>query len=293
MPGGSALDCLLAGAIVPQDPLIDVAIINWNTVPAAISAAQAFSASEGVEVRIKVVDNHSRPEQRQLFSSRADDPRTEVLLAERNLGYGAGANLALRGGRSPLVCVSNADVAPAPQALAELAAVALKTPDAGMVGPVFAGGTQHYHSHLPGRASLLARSFIGSAGRRRPAEPAPGEIVSIGQVSGACFVMRREVWEAVGGFDEGYFLWYDDVDLAKRLQDRGRRNLIVGSARVRHTGGASFAQIGPRTAQAIRLASLQRYISRHNPELLAVARPLLGASRAVRARGAAQFPPKV
>ena len=41
--------------------------------------------------------------------------------------------------------------------------------------------------------------------------------------------MRRDVWEEVGGFDDGYFLWYDDVDLAKRLVDRRRRNLIVGA----------------------------------------------------------------
>lgn len=267
--------------------MIDVAIINWNTAAAAVSAAQAFVASEGLEVGVTIVDNLSRPDQRRLLDSGArDDPRVKVLLADRNLGYGAGANLALRDDRAPLVCVSNSDVAPEPKALAELAAAALETPDAGMVGAVFEGGTQHYHSRLPGRAALLVRPFVGSAGRRPPRTPAPGEIVSIGQVSGACFVMRREAWEEVGGFDDGYFLWYDDVDLAKRLCDRGRRNLVVGSARVRHRGAASFAQIRPDTAQAIRLTSLHRYIGKHNPELLPLARPLLHASRMVRARGA-------
>ncbi len=270
--------------------LIDVAIINWNTVPSAIAAAKAFAASEGVETRIKVVDNLSRQEQRQLFESSAPDPRVEVLLAERNLGFGGGANLALRDGDAPLVCVSNADVLPDPHALAELEKVALGTSDAGMVGPVFVGRTQNYHSQLPGRGALLVRSFVGSAGRRRAQVPSHGEIAQIGQVSGACFVMRRDTWEEVGGFDEGYFLWYDDVDLARRLVDRGRRNLIVGSANVGHAGAASFDQIGPQTAQAIRLASLQRYIDKHNPELRPLARPLLGASRAIRARGGRKFP---
>jgi N-acetylglucosaminyl-diphospho-decaprenol L-rhamnosyltransferase len=270
--------------------LIDVAIINWNTVPAAISAAKAFAASEEVEAKVTVVDNLSRPQQRRLFDSRHLDPRIEVLLAERNLGFGGGANLALRDGQAPLVCVSNADVIASPSALAKLQQVALGAADAGMVGPVFAGGTQHYHSQLPTRAALLARSFVGSAGRRRPRAPSEGEVVQIGQVSGACFVMRRDAWEEVGGFDEGYFLWYDDVDLAKRLVDRGRHNLIVGAATVGHAGAASFEQIDPQTAQAIRLDSLQRYIEKHNPELLPVARPLLRASRAIRARGARPFP---
>jgi len=270
--------------------LIDVAIINWNTAPAAIGAAQSFAASTGIEARVTIVDNHSAAEQRQLLSSAADGAPFQLLPSERNLGFGAAANLALRDGKAPFVCVSNSDVVPAPEALAALAAVARETPDAGMVGPVFAGGTQHYHAPLPSRPALLARSFVGSAGSRPAPNPTPGQVVPIGQVSGACFAMRREVWEEVGGFDEGYFLWYEDVDLAKRLTDRGRRNLIVGSAQVEHRGAASFAQIDSRTAQAIRLASLRRYIASHEPELLPLARPLLWAAGALRARGAAPHP---
>jgi N-acetylglucosaminyl-diphospho-decaprenol L-rhamnosyltransferase len=267
--------------------LIDVAIINWNTAPAAVAAAAAFSASECVAAQVRVVDNDSRPEQRQLLEAAAADGGFELLTPDRNLGFGAAANLALRDGRSPLVCVSNSDLVPEAGALAELAAVALDDQlEAGMVGPVFDGGTHHYHSRLPGRAALLARSFVGSAGQRQGPSPAPGRLLAIGQVSGACFVMRRRLWEQVGGFDEGYYLWYEDVDLAKRLRDLGRRNLVVGSARVHHGGAASFVQVDPGAAQAIRLASLERYIRSHNPELLPLARPLLGAARALRARGA-------
>jgi N-acetylglucosaminyl-diphospho-decaprenol L-rhamnosyltransferase len=270
--------------------LIDVAIINWNTAPAAIGAARSFAASTDVDARVIVVDNRSAAEQRRQLEQAGADGRFELLPSPRNLGFGAAANLALREGSAPLVCVSNSDVEPEPGALAALAAVALETPDIGMVGPVFAGGTQHYHARLPSRSALLARSFMGAAGSRPLPSPAAGQVVPIGQVSGACFVMRRQVWEQVGGFDEGYFLWYEDVDLAKRLVDLGRRNLVVGSARVRHTGAASFVQINPRTAQAIRLASLRRYIGQHHPGLMPVARPLLGVAGELRARGAAELP---
>jgi len=283
-PRGPALSC--------RERLIDVAIINWNTAPAAIGAAQAFAASAGIEARVTVVDNHSAAQQRRLLeeTERAEGTGFELLLCERNLGFGAAANRALRDGRAPLICVSNSDVIPEPGALAALAEVALGTADAGMVGPVFAGGTQHYHAPLPSRSALLARTFAGSAGTRPAPNPAPGQVAPIGQVSGACFVVRRQVWEELGGFDEGYFLWYEDVDLAARLRDRGHRNLIVGSARVEHGGAASFVQVAPRTAQAIRLASLRRYIERHQPGLMPLARPLLWASEALRARGAAPLP---
>ena len=267
--------------------MVEVAVINWNTAEAAVAAARAFLSSEEVEVAVTIVDNASLPAQRRVLESAfAEDTRIRVLMAKRNLGYGAAANLCLRDGRAPLVCVSNADVAPEPDALAGLASAAESAPDVGMVGPTFAGGTQHYHSRLPGRAALLLRPFIGSAGKSMPRTPGPGELLSVGQVSGACFVTSRAAWEEVEGFDEGYFLWYDDVDLARRLLDRGRRNIIVGSSRVQHLGAASFSQIPPRTAQAVRIASLRRYIGKHHPTLLPAAAPLLRAAAAVRARGA-------
>lgn len=228
-----------------------------------------------------IVDNLSRPPERALLSEHADG--TRLLLADRNHGYGGAANLAL-GGDSELVCVSNADLLPRPSALAQLAEAALGDPGVGIVGPVFEGGTQHYHARLPGPGTLLGRTLVGSLGARRQRVPPPGTQAVVGQVSGACAVMRRELWERVGGFDESFFLWYDDVDLARRVVDLGFRNLIVGSAVVEHAGAGSFSQIDPATAQAIRLASLERYIGKHHPRWLRPARPLLWASRKLRAR---------
>jgi len=233
---------------------------------------------------VTIVDNFSRPDQRDLLEREQGDG-LRLLLAERNHGYGAAANLALDGD-SELVCVSNGDLLPHPTALAFLAEVALGDPAAGMVGPVFEGGSQHYHARLPGPGILLARTFVGSFGRRVPKAPASGQRAVVEQVSGACFVMRRELWERVGGFDECFFLWYDDVDLAKRLVDLGYESMVVGSAVVEHGGAGSFAQIEPATAQAIRLDSLELYLHKHHRGWMPVARPLLWLSRAARARGA-------
>ncbi len=264
-------------------PAADVAIVNWNTAEAALRAEESIRGSEGVRVRLNLVDNKSRPEQRALLKERCD-PSTRLLLAERNLGYGTAANLALKGGEGEVVCICNADILPHADALAQMAEVALGDPRVGMVGPVFEGGTQHYHARLPGSLALLGRPLVGSFGRRRPPTPAPGLTAEVEQVSGACFVLRRELWEEIGGFDEGFFLWYDDVDLARRLVDAGYRNLVVGSARVEHAGAGSFGQLERPTAQATRLASLERYISKHHARLLPAARPVLALAWRVRAR---------
>jgi N-acetylglucosaminyl-diphospho-decaprenol L-rhamnosyltransferase len=260
---------------------VEVAIVNWNTAALSLAAAESFLASAGVRPTVTIVDNRSRADERLVLRKQAR--RLRLLLSDRNRGYGGAANLALDG-ESDLVCISNGDLLPEATALARLAEAALSDREIGMVGPVFEGGTQHYHARLPGPGILLARILVGSLGVRRHRAPPPGQRAVVGQVSGACTVMRRELWERVGGFDDGFFLWYDDVDLAKRLVDLGHRNVIVGSAVVRHRGAGSFAQVEPSTAQAIRLASLERYIRKHHRRWMPAARPLLWASRAVRAR---------
>ena len=264
---------------------IDVAIVNWNTAEAALAAARAYLASEGIEARVTIVDNDSRPEQQQML--REGCPKgVRLELSRENAGYGRAANLALRDGDAELVCVSNADVLAQPGALAALAAVAAEEPRAGMVGPVFGSDTDRYHAALPGTATMLARIFAGSFGERPQPSPGPGQVAEVGQPSGACFVVRRETWEAMGGFDEGFFLWYEDVDLAQRLHDAGYRNLVAGSARVGHVGAEAFVQLDRRRQQAIRLDSVERYIRLHHRRAMPVAAPLLRLSRRLRAGGA-------
>lgn len=266
-------------------PAIDVAIVNWNTAVAALAAARAYLACEGVEARVTIVDNDSRPEQRELLRKDCPDG-VRLDLCEENLGYGRAANRALRTGEAELVCVSNADVVPEPGALAALAGVARGEPRAGMVGPVFGSETDRYHAALPGTATMLARIFVGSFGERPQPSPGAGAVAEVGQPSGACFVVRREVWEAMGGFDEGFFLWYEDVDLARRLHDAGYRNLVAGSARVGHAGAEAFVQVDRAEQQAIRLRSVERYIRLHHSRAMPVAAPLLRLSRRLRAGGA-------
>lgn len=266
-------------------PAIDVAIVNWNTAAAALAAADAYLASQGVSATVTIVDNDSRPEQRDLLRAGCPDG-VRLDFCEDNLGYGTAANRALRGGNSELICVSNADVVPEPGTLAALAAAARSEPRTGMVGPVFGGDTDRYHAALPTGPTMLVRIFAGSFGGRFHSSPTSAETIEVGQPSGACFLVDRQLWERIGGFDEGFFLWYEDVDLAKRLHDSGYRNLIVGAARAGHAGAEAFVQIDPRRQQAIRLRSVERYIRLHHRRAAPIAAPLLRLSRRLRAGGA-------
>src|SRR4051794_18481560 len=168
---------------------VDVAIVNWNTGGAALEAAEAFKASERVSVNVTIIDNLSKAEDRELLRERCPED-VRLILSERNLGYGAAANLALRDGSGEVVCVSNADVCPEPAALGELAGAALGDPGTGMVGPVFDDRTHDFHSELPRPGALLMRSLVGSYGREDVSRPDPGKVIEVGQPSGALFAVR-------------------------------------------------------------------------------------------------------
>jgi len=261
---------------------IDVVIVNWNTAKAAIEAAEAYLRSDSVEARVTVADNASAPEQRRLLEEGCPEG-VRLVLHEENLGYGRAANIALGDGSASLVCVSNADVLPEPDALTTLAAVAEGEARAGMVGPAFGGHTDRYHSRLPSATTMLGRIFAGKFSRGPVPPPTPGEVKEVGQPSGACFVVRRETWDLMGGFDDDFFLWYEDVDLAKRLHDQGYRNLVVGSAMVGHAGASSFVQIDRPLLRAMRLVSVERYIDKHHRRLSTFSPLLFGLSKHLRA----------
>lgn len=274
-------------------PRVHVAVVNWNTAPAALDSAAAYRASRGVSVKLTLVDNASAPEDQLLLRRGVgDDPEVDLQLEPRNLGYGAAANRALQATEAELVCVSNADVVPDPDMLRHLAAAALGDPSLALLAPRL-HGPGGYHARLPKGYTLPLRAFAGSVGHRAVNLPPGGELMNVEQPAGACLLARTEVWRRLGGFDPGFFLWFEDVDLARRSSQFGCRNVVVGAAVANHTGGQSFALIDGATRQRIWLASLERYTAKHHPRFRRITRSavLLAALLPTRERCAPQLPP--
>lgn len=262
---------------------VTVAIVNWNTAAAARAAATAYLASTGVDVEVTIVDNGSAPGD--LARLRESVPAGVTIdLAGRNLGYGAAVNRGLAAAATTLVCASNADVRPEPDMLARLADVALADERIGLAAPRLTGATRAYHAHLPAAHTLPLRALIGAWGHRTVADPPPGVVVHVEQPGGACLVVRAETWRAVGGFDTGFFLWFEDVDLARRMRASGHVNVVVGSAVADHHGAEAFVQVDPRLKQAIRLRSLNRYVGKHHPRLASLTRVSTAAAHLLRVR---------
>ncbi len=187
----------------------------------------------------------------------------------------------------------NSDVLARAGAVERLAAVLAERPEA-----VAAGGrlvdpgtddTQPAYAPqaLPGLGALLARVTGLEHLRRggpRAALLAERGVVAAEQPAGAALMVRRRALDAVGGFDERFWFWYEDVDLARRLAAEGTL-LHVGDAVFEHLGAGTFAAWGRERGLRSRLHGIVRYAERHLPRgqraVLGVALAASGSVRAV------------
>lgn len=221
---------------------VEVIIVSHDGerhLPAAIGS---FLASDGVQPRVTVVDNASSDASREVASQAG---ATVVRLTE-NVGYGAAFNVGMRRSSAEWLVCANQDVVAEPGAVARLRETAFEAEGrhgAGCVlGPLLleADGSVAETCHpLPSPSRLVGAFLVGEtrAGARNRAVELDRPHVC-GWLSGTCLLGRRAVFLDVGGFDERYFMYVEDVDLFSRLERRGHRCWWEPRARVTHLGGA-------------------------------------------------------
>ena len=185
-----------------------------------------------------------------------------VVALQRNLGYGGAVNEGVRmlPPEVEYILISNPDVSLAPDSLDILVVVADRNARAGAVGPRILNpdGT----TYPSARSVPSLRTGVGHAvfGHPWPTNPwtrsyrgersAPSEPRAAGWLSGSCFLVRRSAFEQVGGFDDGYFMYFEDVDLGYRLGLAGWTNLYEPSASATHIGGLSTKTESTRMLRA-------------------------------------------
>jgi N-acetylglucosaminyl-diphospho-decaprenol L-rhamnosyltransferase len=184
-------------------------------------------------------------------------PPVRVVRPGRNLGFGSGVNrgLAVLAGEDPTpewVLVSNPDLVVHTGALGTLRGVLESHPAWALVGPRIlteAGdvypSVRHFPSPVDAAGHALLALFMPDnpfTRRYNPGAPAGDVVTGADWVSGSCFLARRQALEELGGFDEDYFMYAEDMDLCWRAHHDGWGVGFAGSAVVTHVGGVSTAR---------------------------------------------------
>lgn len=269
-------------------PDVGAVIVNYNAGEHLLACVASLRA-EGVG-EVVVVDNGS--EDGSARALQVADREAQVVCAGRNLGYGAGVNLGLEAGTSRLVLVGNPDIVVRPGAVATLATALGADPGLGLVGPRLEepdGSLYPSARTFPDLVDAIGHGFVGLVApgnrwsrRYKMADWDHGSRREVDWVSGACFMARRSVLDGLGGFDEAYFMYSEDVDLCWRARRAGWRVAYEPGATVTHVQGVSA---GRRPYRMIlhHHRSLLRFAGRTTTGRRRALLPVVGAGLGVRA----------
>jgi N-acetylglucosaminyl-diphospho-decaprenol L-rhamnosyltransferase len=244
-------------------PDLSIIIVSFNAradLERCLESLQA--APPAVPHEIVVVDNGSTDGSADAARRR---PGVQVIEAGGNLGFARANNIGIRASSGSTILLLNSDTIVPPGAIDRLLAELDRHPEAAVAGPRLVDGT--------GRAELSFGRMIGpwnelrqkrlgrnaaavEALTRQPQDP--------DWVSGACLLVRRADADAVGGLDERYFMYTEDVDFCAAIRARGRTILFVPGVEVVHLRGRSAASAPAATREHYRRSQLAFY-EKHLP----------------------------
>lgn len=210
---------------------VAVVLLTWNSREEAERCLERVRASEGVDADVLLVDNGSTADDAAYFRGLLGEER--VIGLGENRGYAGGMNAGLefwrrQPGDAPVLIVTP-DAELGPDVLAKLVAELDRTPDSGIVGPVVV------YSRETGR--LAAGGRVDAARARAPLLPGPlaEAPYDADWIDGCCMLVRRAVVREIGeGFDERFFIYFEETDFCGRVRAAGWRVRVVPDAVVDH-----------------------------------------------------------
>ena len=205
------------------------------------------------------VDNHSADGSAAELERHAQaDPRIRVERLSRNLGFAGGNNLAARMARGEFLALLNPDTIVTSGWLERLLRPLEEDAAVGLVGPVsnFSGNETKVNAHYRSPAGLETFAFDRARTKR-------GETSSVEVVPLFCGLLRRSVWEEMGGLDETFEIGtFEDDDFCLRLRNAGYRIVTAEDCFIHHFGHGSFSKLKPEEFERIFESNRRRFESK-------------------------------
>ncbi len=236
---------------VPAEPELSIVIVTWNSSRWIDGCLRALApACDGVPYEAVIYDNASADATPQLIADRG----ARVIRSTNNDGFARGTNRAIDATAGRYVFLLNPDCRLGAGALRELTAFLDAHPEAAGAAPLFDGEDQREFQlrRLPTLRSLASEIFAfhkvfpenRQIAHHRYRDLDLTEPRPIEQPAAAALLLRREVFDEVGRFDERFSpAWFEDVDYCRRLAAAGKHVFVVPAARAEHHGGASLEHV--------------------------------------------------
>ena len=235
-----------------EGALVDVGVVTWNTAELTADALRRLlDSDQGCRLRLLVHDNASSDGTPEVLAHRV--PEAEVEVAEENLGFARAVNRLLQRSTAPWFLLLNSDAWPEAGAVGTMVSAAGRRRRAAAVAPLLLrpdGSVEHSTHPFPSPAVALADLVHGR--RWMPPRWLERHCLegawhhdrprAVDWAVGAALLLRRQALEDVGGFDERFFMYVEDLEWCWRAADKGWETWFEPAAVVRHVGNASGAR---------------------------------------------------
>lgn len=274
---------------------LSVIIVSWNVADLLAACVESIYASLDApdsrlnrsSVEVIVVDSGSGdntvPMLRQRF------PQVDVIALDDNVGFTRANNLGLARARGRHLFILNPDTVILGDALSRLVTFMDANPDVGMCGPHTLnsdGSTQSTRRRFPNFwIGLFESTWLQPYAPKGLLDSyyyvdgnSVHDTLDVDWVQGSALVVRREVYEQIGGFDEGFVMFSEELDWCRRARDAGWRVVYVGDAEIIHHGGKSTGQVVAQTHILFQQSKLRYFRKYHGWLVVAVLRLFLQAN---------------
>lgn len=234
---------------------LSIILVNYNVFDDIKNCIRSINDNiKNTEYEIIVVDNNSAD--RAISGLNSIYPGVKLILRESNDGFGAANNDALKIAKGRFLFFVNPDILFIDGTPEKLMSFLDSNPEAGASGPVQekpGNGTECYYSFFPGLYSRFAQEFglytrapimrdrFGKFWNARISEGMP---FKVDWIIGSCLMIKREVYEKVGGFNEAFFLYEEEVELLYRMKQTGLDAFILPECKVIHNHHSSTSKLG-------------------------------------------------
>jgi len=258
------LGCGIPGGAVTRTPDVTVVVVTYNSAQHLSALGQSLSEGTLTPERMLVVDNASGD----ATIAAAREAGFDVIEAQSNLGFGTACNIGLRTVSTEFVLFCNPDTRPSPDALQRLATVLKNNSNAAVVGAALDDRpTARQFTRISGEVVGFLPGFLRHRLRRfecarRVSKDADAVVVDY--AVGAFVLCRVSALRAIGGFDEAFFLYFEEEDLCRRLSWLGWQTLLVPRAHVAHKDSASCDGFDQTSLAPFRIHSIYRYYRKYH-----------------------------